>query len=271
MSTPSTSGIAIERRGPVTRIHLDRPELHNAFDDRLIGALTETFEKLGDEPGVRAVVLAGRGRSFCAGADLNWMKRMVRYTRDENLRDSRALARMFSVIDTCPKPVIARVHGAALGGGAGLVCVSDVAIGVPDVRIGFTEVKLGILPAVISPYVIRKIGGAHARELFMTGERIDGNRAATIGLLNHVVADEEALDAAVGRTIDMLLSSGPDAVGLAKALVRGVLDRTHDEAIDYSVETIADVRVSAEGQEGMTAFLDKRPAAFVIRRDEESA
>jgi methylglutaconyl-CoA hydratase len=210
----------------IARVTLDRPDVHNAFNDELIKLVTEAFADLGARDDVRAIVLAGNGKSFCAGADLNWMKRMVQYSREENVEDARALGRMFLAIAKCPKPVIARVHGAALGGGAGLAAACDIAIALESAQFGFTEVKLGILPAVISPFVIARIGAAKAREFFITGERFLAAVALNIGLVQHVVAHEFALDALIDSKISQILTSAPGAVAAAKELIFGVAART---------------------------------------------
>src|SRR5437667_11176241 len=207
---------------PIASVILDRPDIHNAFNDELVKLVTETFAELGARDDVRVIVLGGNGKSFCAGADLNWMKRMVQYTREENLEDARKVGRMYLAIAKCPKPVIARVHGAALGGGAGLVAASDIAIALESVQFGFTEVKLGIIPGIISPFVIAKIGPGRAREFFITGERFLAPVALNIGLIQHVVSHETALDGLVGAKISQILTSAPEAVAAAKELIFGV-------------------------------------------------
>ena len=259
----STSHLDIQRHGAVTSVFMDRPAVHNAFDDALIRELTDTFAALDDDDRTRVVILGGRGKSFSAGADLHWMKSMLGYSIEENRRDSEAAARMFLTIDRCSKPVIGRVHGAALGGGTGLVAVCDIAIGVPEARFGFTEVKLGIIPAVISPYVVRRIGATHARELFLTGERFDGARAQAIGLLDHVVPPA-ALDGAIERVVERLRSSGPGAMAAIKDLIRRVAGRDPEDVLAETATAIAEARISPEGQEGMNAFLDKRSPAFKV-------
>ncbi len=251
------SALRLEVQDAVARVTLTRPEIHNAFDDRLIGELTETFTALGQRPDIRAIVMAGEGKSFCAGADLNWMRRMIDYSRDENLADSHSLERMFRAIDTCPKPVIGRIHGAALGGGVGIVACCDIVLAADVARLGLTEVKLGILPAVISPYVLRKIGAGHARALMLTGERISAARALQIGLVHEVVPASE-LDDAVESKIALLKTSGPEAITHCKQLVHEIEDHRPETAASITVGAIADVRTSPEGQEGMRAFLEKR-------------
>ncbi|MEQ8763077.1 MAG: enoyl-CoA hydratase/isomerase family protein [Planctomycetota bacterium] len=253
--------LRLEIDGAVARVTLTRPDIHNAFDDQLIAQLTETFQTLGANEAVRVIVLAGEGKSFCAGADLNWMRRMIDYSREQNLEDSRKLERMFHAIDTCPKPVIGRVHGAALGGGVGIVACCDIAIAAERAKLGLTEVKLGILPAVISPYVVRKIGAGQARALMLTGERIDAKRARRIGLV-HEVVDPKDIDDADAEKIELLMSSGPQAIARCKQLVRDIEDKLPDEAADITIAAIAEVRTSPEGQEGMRAFLEKRSPSW---------
>lgn len=258
-----TRAVRVERNGDgrVARVILDRPEVRNAFDEELIAELTGVFGSISGDDSVRVVILSGAGKSFCAGADLRWMGRMVSYSEDENRRDSRALADMYLAIDSCPKPVVGRVHGAALGGGTGLVAVCDVAIAAEGSLFGTTEVRLGIVPAVISPYVVRKIGETNARVWFLTGERISADDALRAGLVHRVVP-EAGLDAAVGSVIESLLSGGAEAVAGAKALARSVGRISLEEAVPLTVEAIVKRRVSPEGQEGMGAFLERREPAW---------
>jgi methylglutaconyl-CoA hydratase len=250
--------LLVEDRDGIVTLTLNRPEVHNAFNDELIAEAIEVFDGIA-RGGARAVVLKGSGANFCAGADLNWMSRMVSYTREENVRDSAQLAKMYAVMNECPVPVVGRIQGAAIGGGVGLVAVCDVAICAPDSKFGLAEVKLGILPAVISPYVIGKIGETHARALFLTGERFDAERALRIGLVHRVAQD---LDAAVEETVKQLLGSGPEAVRACKQLIAHVAASDLTEAIPYTIEAIATRRTSEEGQQGMKAFLDKRKAPW---------
>ena len=245
----------------ILTVTLNRPEVANAFNDELIGEAIDLFETIGDRP-ARAVVLRGTGANFCAGADLGWMSKMVSYTREENIRDSSLLAKMYALINGCPLPVIARVQGAAIGGGVGLVSVADIAIASRDTKFGLSEVKLGILPAVISPYVIAKIGETHARALFLTGERFDAERAMRIGLVHRVVEDSAALDVALGEVIAQVRTSGPQAVRECKKLIAHVAGSSLADAIPYTIEAIATRRVSDEGQAGMGAFLKKEKAPW---------
>jgi methylglutaconyl-CoA hydratase len=245
--------LLVDERDGVVTVTLNRPEVHNAFNDELIAEAIELFDGLA-RSSARAVVLRGSGANFCAGADLNWMSKMVAYTRDENIRDSSQLAKMYAVMNECPLPLVGRIHGAAIGGGVGLVAVCDVAICAPEAKFGLSEVKLGILPAVISPYVIAKIGETHARALFLTGERFDAERALRIGLV-HRVADD--LDGAVDAVVAQLETSGPEAVRECKKLIARVAQSEPAEAVPYTIEAIAARRVSEEGQGGMSAFLKK--------------
>jgi methylglutaconyl-CoA hydratase len=237
--------LKIERDRHILRVTLARPERRNAFDAALIAELTEAFADVGD---ARAVVLAGEGKSFCAGADVEWQRSAVDLSHAENVEDALRLYRMCETIDHCPVPVVARVHGYALGGGSGLVACADVAIAAPDAVFGFSEVKLGIIPAVISPFVLPKIG-AHARRYFLTGERFDADTALRIGLVEEVAAD---LDPAVDRVVSELLTSGPEAVRAAKRLIR------ERPAGEETAQIAARLRAGDEGQDGLRAFLDKR-------------
>jgi methylglutaconyl-CoA hydratase len=250
------------RAAGVARIRLHRPELHNAFDAALVGELTAALEAFGTDSAVRAVVLEGSGASFSAGADLNWMRGMAAASEAENRADALALARLMRTLDELPRPTIARVHGAAFGGGLGLVACCDIAIGVPEVQFGLTESRLGLLPAVISPYVIGAIGARNARRYFATGEIFDAAEALRIGLLHQVVAADQ-LDAAVQRQLDLLLRAGPIASAKAKQLVREMAahaDGTRHDADNAAL--IARLRISPEGQEGIGAFLDKRKPSW---------
>jgi methylglutaconyl-CoA hydratase len=257
-----SDSLTLHRDGAVARLRLDRPQLHNAFDAALIAALTDALALLGADPQVRVVVLEGAGASFSAGADLNWMRGMAAASEADNRDDALALAGLLRTLDALPKPTIARVHGAAFGGGVGLVAACDIAIGVPEAKFGLTESRLGLLPAVISPYVIAAIGARQARRWFATAEIFDAGEARRIGLL-HEVVDAAALDTAVQRQIDLLLKAGPIAAASAKALVRDVVAGTDATAIDRAnAALIARLRVSAEGQEGIGAFLEKRKPAW---------
>jgi methylglutaconyl-CoA hydratase len=261
-----------QREGPngtVLRVTLNRPAFHNAFNAELIGELRATFRRLEDEQPerLRVVVLAGAGTSFCAGADVSWMRASLGLSREDNEQDAMVLAEMLDAIDRCPVPVIARVQGAALGGGMGLCAVSDLVIAESGARFGFTETRLGILPAVISPFVIAKIGESHARALFPGGRRFDAGRAARIGLVHEVVEGEGALDAAVQSAVDDVLAAGPTAARAAKAIVREVRGLPHESTRWHTARRIASQRTTEEGQEGLRAFLEKREPAWRRRPD----
>ena len=255
------------QEGAVLRLRLNRPALHNAFDAGLIAQLTTALTTAGSNRTVRVVVLEGAGASFSAGADLNWMRGMAAASEAENRDDALALARLMRALDELPKPTVARVQGAAFGGGVGLVACCDIAIGVTEARFGLTESKLGLLPAVISPYVIAAIGPRQARRWFATAEIFDAQTALQIGLL-HQVVPEEQLDSAVQRQIDLLLKAGPMAAARAKSLVAGMVAETHGDAQDQANATlIAALRVSPEGQEGLSAFLDKRAPMWANKEE----
>ena len=260
--------LSVEHDRAVARLTLDRPVVHNAFNAELIAELTRAFDRFAAQPAdeLRAVVIAGNGRSFCAGADIEWMRASLELTREENEADALRLAEMLAAIDACPAPVIARVQGAALGGGMGLCAVADIVLATADCRFGFTETRLGILPAVISPFVLPKIGESAARALFLTGERFGAERAREIGLVHEVMPDEAALDERLGRVLADLLAAGPTAVRAAKAVIREQHAMSREEARAMTVRRIAAQRSGPEGQEGLSAFLDKRDPSW-RRRD----
>ena len=245
----------------IARVTLARPEVRNAFNAEVIEELHQAFTRITAADDVRAVVLAGEGKVFCGGADINWMRASLDLTFDANVGEAERMSDMFRAIDNCPKPVVGRIHGAALGGGAGLAAVCDIVISTDDAIFGFTEVKLGIIPAVISPFVLAKIGPSHARALFLTGERFDAHHAKAIALVHEVVSTGE-LDAAVERRLVELQTAGPTAVSAAKLLVRRVLDHSYDDSRAITTQAIARQRTTPEGQEGLRAFLERRPAKF---------
>jgi methylglutaconyl-CoA hydratase len=255
--------LKVDVRKPIASVILDRPDVHNAFNDELVKRVTDTFTELGTRDDVRVIVLAGAGKSFCAGADLNWMKRMVQYTREQNLEDARAVGSMYLAIAKCPKPVIARIHGAALGGGAGLVAACDIAVAVESVQFGFTEVKLGIIPAIIAPFVIARLGPGRAREFFITGERFLAPVAMNIGLIQHVASHEAALDALIDSKVSQILTSAPGAIAAAKELIFGVTSRNLESALEFAAEAIAQARTTREGQAGMQAFLERQRPPWI--------
>jgi methylglutaconyl-CoA hydratase len=248
--------LRVRRDGAVEHIALNRPEVRNAFNEDLIGELASWASQATLDPELRAVVLSGEGPSFCAGADLAWMAKMASYTEADNLRDAAAAARMFAALDQLPVPVIARVHGAALGGGAGLAAVADIAVAAEGATFGFTEVRLGLLPAVIAPYVLAKIGLSAARELFLTGRRFDADRALRIGLV-HAVVPADQLDRVVQEYVDDLLAGSREAIAAAKALLRSIAALSIEEAMPFTVEAIARRRTSPDAQERMRAFLKR--------------
>jgi methylglutaconyl-CoA hydratase len=245
------------REGPVEYIALNRPEVRNAFNGEVIAELSDWAFGAREDLGLRVVVLAGAGTMFCAGADVAWMSKTIQYTREQNLIEAMNMSRMFAALDTLPCPLIGRIHGAALGGGAGLVAVCDVVVADDQAVFGFTEVRLGIVPAVISPFVLAKIGRSAARDLFLTGARFSAARAREIGLV-HAVVPIADLDGAVAAYVAEFLSAGPEAAATAKALIAQVWAQSIQDAMPLTADAIATRRVSAEGQEGLRAFLEKR-------------
>jgi len=260
-SARAEMSLLIEQQGPVVHVTLNRPEVRNAFNEVLIAELTAWAASVKADGPARVAVLSGAGKAFCAGADLTWMSKMVAYTRDENVRDAGAMAGMFEALDRLPIPLIGRVHGAALGGGVGLAAVCDIVVAADDAFFGFTEVKLGIIPAVISPYALAKIGRSAARELFLTGARFSAARAKEIGLVHRVVPDAD-LDVTIGSYVSEILTAGPEAIAAAKALIPQVWPPGIEAATAPPARAIAARRVSSEGQEGLTAFLEKRKPSW---------
>lgn len=254
--------LKLEIQSGVARVTLDRPEVRNAFDDALIQELKSAFETLGNDPSVRVVVLAGSGPAFCAGADLNWMKRMAGYGYAENLADAQALATMLATLDRLPQPTIARVHGPAFAGGTGLVAACDIALGTPEAKFCFSEAKLGLSPATISPYVIRAIGERMARRYFLTAEVFGADEALRIGLLSALVPAAN-LEPAIDDLLKHLLAGGPGAHVKIKDLIRTVTGRQVDDTLRAeTAKRIAEIRVSPEGREGIASFLEKRKASW---------
>lgn len=253
----------LDSRGVLT-VTMDRPDVHNAFDELQIERLSDVLEKASTNAEVNIVVLGAAGKHFCAGADINYMQRMGEHSRDENLADAAALARLMQLLNTMPKPTIARVQGAAYGGAVGLICCSDFAIGASSAVLSMSEVRIGLVPATISPYVIRAVGQRAARRLFISGERIAASAAQSLGLLHSVVEDEQ-LDDAIEGVVDALLENSPNAMAMAKQLVFAMTDDVSQEMIDHSVQVIANIRESEEGKEGVTAFLEKRSPNWVTQ------
>lgn len=254
--------VRLERHGALARVVLDRPQIRNAFNDEMLIDLRETFVTLRDAADVRVIVLTGAGQTFCGGADLHWMKRVVDYTREENYVDSLTLTQMLHEIYTCPKPVIGRINGPAIGGGTGLVAVCDIAIASADAFFAFTETKLGLTPAAVSPYLLKRMGERHLREYFLTGERFSAERAVELGLVNAAVPPEK-LDATVDAKANLILSGGPEALAVSKELIREIGERSLTANGPYTAEVITGLRMSAEGQAGMQAFLEKRKPRWI--------
>jgi methylglutaconyl-CoA hydratase len=249
--------LTIRRDGPVEHVTLNRPDVRNAFNEHVISDLAEWAEGAAGDPGLRVAVISGAGKVFSAGADAAWMAKMAGYGHDDNVRDARTAAGMFRAINALPCAVIGRIHGAALGGGSGLAAVCDIVVATETTIFGFTETKLGILPAMISPFVLPKIGVSAARELFLTGMRFTAHQAKAIGLVHAVVPDAE-LDATVERYVTELLSAAPTAVAAAKRLIPQVWGQKPEDVAELTAQAIAEQRVSPEGQEGLRAFLEKR-------------
>jgi len=254
--------LEVTQHGGVARVTLNRPDLRNAFDDELIKKLSRTFEDLAKDNSVRVMILAGNGPAFCAGADLNWMKRMAGYGYEENLADARALAQMLATLDRLPKPTIARVHGPVFAGGTGLVAACDIAVGTPEAKFCLSEAKLGLSPATISPYVMRAMGEREARRYFLTAEVFEAAEALRIGMLSILVKPEE-LDPTIDGLLKHLMAGGPEAHAKIKALIRAVAGRKPDDAlVEETAKHIAEIRGSPEGREGIASFLEKRKAAW---------
>ena len=256
--------LRVERDRAVARVTLNRPEVRNAFNAELIAELRAAFDGFATESptSLRAVVLDGEGKAFCAGADIEWQRASIGLSMKDNEADAGRLQEMLGAIDACPVPVIAAVHGAALGGGMALCCVADVTVATADTTFGFTEVKLGLMPAVISPFVLPRIGEGPARALFLTGERFGAERALHIGLVSEVVADRPALGARVEALLGEVIGAGPEAVRNAKGVISDQRGLPRSDALTLTVERAARQRVSAEGQEGLGAFLDKRSPSW---------
>ncbi len=254
--------VTYDKHDNLARVTFNRPEIHNAFNATVIAEMAQVFDSIDEDNDARAVLITGKGKSFCAGADLNWMRGVIKQSFEENLAESNALAELFYSIYNCKRPVIGKINGAAIGGGTGFVAVCDIAIAARSAVFSFSEVKIGVVPACIGPYVIKKMGEGKTRELFITGERMNANRAHEVGLINKVV-DDDQLDAEVDKLLKAILSSGPEAVGMAKKLISSVPGMTPEQFKPYTAEMIAKLRVSDEGQEGMDAFLNKRKPKWV--------
>jgi len=249
--------IEVTEKESITTIMLNRPDVHNAMNDKMIQELTNCFDTLGDKRELRAVVLTGNGKTFCGGADLNWMKSMIHYSKEENIEDSRHLLNLFDTIYSCSKPVIGYINGGAYGGGVGLIAVCDITISAPGLTFAFSETKLGLIPSVISPYVIRRIGSSPARRLFITGERFSSSYATEVGLIDYLV-DQDNIDEKIEHIVKEIKSSAPLAIGEAKNLVKANQVMESGVFKEFTLHKIAELRVSEEGQEGTSAFLEKR-------------
>jgi len=241
----------------VTTVTLNRPDVHNAMNDTLMNELTQCFKTIGNDASTSVVILTGNGKSFCAGADLNWMKRMVHYSQAENKKDSMLLLDLYETISSCPKPIIGRINGSAFGGGIGLLAVCDITITISESKFGFSEVKLGIIPAVISTFVSSRMTTADMRRLFITGERFDAKMAHNVGLIDFVESPEN-FDSTVNSYVEQMRSSGPSAIKEIKQLIKNLREMDHSAYKNFTVEKISELRVSQEGQEGISAFLEKR-------------
>jgi methylglutaconyl-CoA hydratase len=249
--------IEIHKNNKTVTIILNRPEVHNALNEQLMKELIDCFKKLDRDNDIRIIILSGKGKSFCAGADLNWMKSMVNYSKEENIEDSKLLLNLFEAIYNCSKPVIGRINGHAFGGGLGLLAVCDINVAKPNLKFAFSEVKLGIIPSVISSFIVKRINLAYMRRLFITGEKFDSDYAKEIGLIDYIVPDEE-FDSKINEYIEKILSSGPIAIGEIKNLVDKYQELDLEKYKTFTVEKISELRISEEGQEGINAFLEKR-------------
>ena len=254
--------VRLEMDSGVARVTMNRPDIRNAFNEVMISELRQAFAAINADESVRVVVLTGEGKSFCAGADLHWMRKVVSYTYEQNYEDSLNLASLMREVYDCPRPVVGRINGAAIGGGTGLVAVCDIPVAADTAVFSFSEVKIGLVPACISPYVLKRVGERYGREYFLTGERLTADKALRCGLVNRVVASDD-LDTAVDEVVGNLLTSGPDALATCKRMVRMVGDMDLDAAGPATAEMIAKLRMSEEGQEGMAAFLERRKPAWV--------
>ncbi len=249
--------IEITKEDSIVTVKLNRPDVHNAMSEKLMKELTNCFKELSNDDNAKIIILTGNGKSFCAGADLNWMKSMAKYTMEENIRDSKLLLDLYEAIYSCPKPVIGKINGHAFGGGIGLIAVCDITIGVPGKKYAFSEVNLGIIPSVISTYIARRISSSDMRRLFITGERFTSEYAKEIKLLDYVVSEAE-FDSKIQKTIEQLRSSGPKAIEEIKKLVNNYEKLDIEKYKEHTVKKISELRVSDEGQEGINAFLEKR-------------
>lgn len=257
MRKTSYKTIVLTQKEAVLRITFNRPDVHNAFNSELILELTDAINTIKADESIRIVILTGEGKSFCAGADINWMREIIRYSFEQNLEESLQLAEVLYRIYTLPKPTIAMVNGAAIGGGTGFLSVCDIAVAAEEAKFGLSEVKIGLVPAAISPYVVRRIGESKAREYFLTGQRISAQKAVEIGLINEVVPKNQ-LKERVEELVEQFLASGPEAIASCKELILNVPGMSLEDVKEYTARMIANLRISEEGQEGMSAYLEKR-------------
>ncbi len=262
MTNKKYDTILIEESNSVYTVWLNRLEIHNAFNETVIAELTDAFTALGSDDSIRVIVLTGKGKSFCAGADLNWMQKMKDFSYEENFDDAFKLFKMMHTIYRCPKPVIAKVNGSAFGGGNGLVSVCDIAVASTEALFSLSEVKLGLAPAVISPYIIKKIGEGYAREFMLTGERIDAQTAYRIGLINRI-EEPDSLDYEVDKLVAMIKSAGPEALKMCKDMIHHISAMDEEEMGKYNADLIAKLRTGQEGQEGISAFFEKRKPGWL--------
>ena len=254
--------LEVKKENDIVTISLNRPDVHNAMNEQLMKELTQCFQEMSIDKKVRIIILTGNGKSFCAGADLNWMKSMVNYSKEENIRDSRLLLDLYETIYQCPKPVIGKINGHAFGGGIGLVAVCDLAFTIPGCKFAFSETKLGIIPSVISTYILRRIIGiSHVRRLFLTGERFSSGYAEKIGLLDYVIEENE-IDEKIMKYCSILKTSGPISIRENKELINSYEQLSLNKYKEHTVEKISELRVSKEGQEGINAFLEKRKSSW---------
>ncbi|MCG3137692.1 MAG: Enoyl-CoA-hydratase [Phycisphaerae bacterium] len=255
--------IRVNHQPPIAEIELNRPQVHHAFDDRMMQEITAALQECAVRDDLRAVVIRSTGPSFCAGADVHWMRRMVNYTQAENVADARLLSNMLRTIRELPKPVIVRVQGAAYGGGVGLIAAADMAVAVASARFCLSEVKLGIVPAVISPFVIEKIGTGQARRYALTAELFDAVQALKLGLIQEVCADDTELDQWIAKIVEQVCRNGPQAMAACKQILSRVAGQDWPAVEEFTVQRIAEIRISPEGQEGLRAFLDKRTPGWM--------
>jgi len=259
--------IVYKKENRVAKIILNRPQVHNAFNSTMISEMLDVFKEIENDSMIRVIVLTGEGKSFCAGADLNWMKEIIHYSFDQNVKESLEIAELLYTLYSVSKPTIAQVNGTAIGGGVGFLSACDIVLAASTAKFGLSEVKIGLIPAAISPYVVRRMGESKAREYFLTGERITAERAEKLGLVNHVYPPKK-VEEETKKTVDRLLSSGPSALASCKELLFKVPQISLKEAKEYTARMIANLRISDEGQEGMTAFLEKRKPKWISDKKE---